>query len=272
MMIMSYIKSRVVGISFLAVIFVVGVVSAAWGQNFSTVTEDQPVPQEQTGEEVKKGEEATDEEIMAMVPATGLPPNVESSRYTLGADDVVRVTVMRHPEVSGDFLINKEGKIQYAFVGDVEIVGLTKDEAAERLKGRLAEYIVNPEVSVIITGYNSKVVYVVGEVGSPGKIYMRGDTITVLEALVGAQLPQLTGVTKKSRLITPSDSGKAVRRDVNVYALLYEGDLRENLVMKPGDVLYIPATFLTKTMRAIQPVTAPISNASGPARRVMTGF
>jgi len=52
---------------------------------------------------------------------------------------------------------------------------------------------------------------------------------------------------------------------VNVYALLYEGDLRENYIMEPGDVLYIPPTFLTRTMRALQPITAPISDAAGTA-------
>ena len=86
---------------------------------------------------------------------------------------------------------------------------LTKEEAEKLLADKLSEYIIAPEVSIKIIGYNSKVVYVVGEVGAPGKIFMRGDTITVREALMQAGLPQLTGVTRKSRLITPSESGDA---------------------------------------------------------------
>ena len=99
---------------------------------------------------------------------------------------------------------------------------------------------------------------------------MRGDTISVREALMQAGLPQLSGVTRKSRLITPSEKGKGDVKRVDVYALLYEGDLRQNFVMKPGDVIYIPATFLTKVMRALQPVTAPVGNAVGTARTVYT--
>lgn len=195
-----------------------------------------------------------------------------SSKYTLGENDVIEIKVMRHPEVSGQYQINQEGKIQYEFIGDIKISGTTKDEAAKIVSERLSEYVISPEVSVKIVGYNSKVVYVVGEVGVPGKIYMRGDTITVREALVQAGLPQLSGVTRKSRLITPSEKGKGDVRRVDVYALLYEGDLTQNFTMKPGDVIFIPATFLTKAMRAIQPVASPVSTAVGTGRTVATPF
>jgi len=193
----------------------------------------------------------------------------ESSHYTLGNTDVIDIKVLRHPEVSGQYIINNEGKIQYEFVGDIKLAGLTKEEATKALVKRLSEYIVNPDVTVTITGYNSKIVYIVGEVGHPGKVYMRGDTITVREALVQAGLPLLTGVTKRSRLITPSKNAKTREsQDVNVYALIFQGDLSQNKIMKPGDVLFVPPTFLTKTIRTLRPVAAPIGTATGAARDV----
>jgi hypothetical protein len=73
-------------------------------------------------------------------------------------------------------------------------------------------------------------------------------------------------------LITPSDTQKPIIKDIDVNKLLYEGDLRENLVMNPGDTLYVPATMMTKVMRVIQPVTNPISAAAGAGRTVTTGF
>ena len=199
----------------------------------------------------------------------GVPDFIqEFSHYTLGKTDVIEISVLRHPEVSGQFVINNEGKIQYEFVGDVSIEGLTKDEIKELLVGQLEEYIIAPEVTVKIVGYNSKIVYVIGEVGRPGKIFMRGDTITVREALVQAALPLLSAKTAKSHLITPSEDGSPEDKIVNVHKLLYEGDLRENLVMKPGDTLYIPPTILAKTMRVIQPVAQPI----GAVRSVAAPF
>lgn len=187
----------------------------------------------------------------------------QGSRYTLGPTDVVEINVLRHPEVSGLYIINSEGKIQYEFVGDVQVGGMTKEEAAVVIRDKLATYIVKPDVTVIIKEYNSKVVYVVGEVGLPGKVFMRGDTITVRDALLAANLPQLTAATEKATLFTPSDSGKVVPKKVNVYSLLYKGDLRENYVMNPGDTIYLPATLWAKVARFINPVTQPISQAVG---------
>ena len=135
----------------------------------------------------------------------------------------------------------------------------------------MAEYIINPELNIKIVGYNSKIVYIIGEVGVPGKIFMRGDTITVREALLQAGLPLLSASTKKASMFTPASDGKVKKLTVDVQKLLYEGDLRENYVMKPGDTLYLPATFWAKAMRVINPVAAPISTAVGTSRQVYTG-
>jgi len=212
--------------------------------------------------------ELTNEQIAELLSDDGISliPQFDeqsASTYTLGVDDVVEVSVMRHPEVSGNYAINKEGKIQYGFVGDVELAGLTKSESAEYITEILEKYIINPEVNVIITGYFSKVVYVIGEVGNPGKIIMRGDTITVRDALIQAGLPLLTAKVTKGTVITPAADGNAEQKRVNVHKLLYKGDLRENLVMKPGDTLYVPPTMMAKAMRVIQPVASPVAATAG---------
>ncbi len=185
----------------------------------------------------------------------------KNSTYTLGATDVIEVTVMRHPEVSGKYIINKEGKIQYEFIGDVLLAGLTKEQAAEMLAKSLSTYIINPQITVKISEFNSKVVYVVGEVANPGRIIMRGDTITVREALLEAGLPLLSGKTTHASMFTPT-AGNVKRLKVDVYALLYEGDLRQNFIMQPGDTLYVPPTFWAKAMRVINPVAQPIGSAA----------
>jgi len=188
----------------------------------------------------------------------------QDSRYTFGPDDVIDIVVMRHPEVSGQYIINKEGKIQYEFVGDVVLAGFTKEQAVQFLARKLSAYIIRPEISLKITGYNSKTVYVVGEVAHPGKIPMHGDTITVRDALLEAGLPLIgSAATDNASIFTPAETGKVVRKRVNVEALLYKGDLRENYVLRPGDCLYVPATFLAKAMRAISPVTQPVGQIAG---------
>lgn len=271
---------RIVTAVFLALGAAALLPAGAGAQNFAEWTPEQEknIEQDLVGEMPSATfghsdiEEASAEDIMKMVAP---PPGVKmladtGGQYTLGPTDVIEITVMRHPEVTGEYPINNEGKIQYEFVGDLAISGMTKDQATEVIREALSEYIVSPEVSVKIIGYNSKVVYVVGEVFRPGKIFMRGDTITVREALMQAGLPRLSGVTKKSRLIKQDDRGRPKKQYLNVYALIYEGDLRYNQTMEPGDVLYIPPTFLTKVMRAISPVAAPIGQAAGASVGVST--
>ncbi len=219
---------------------------------------------------VQNPAEPTPEQILQMT--ANMQNSPDNSRYTLGANDILEITVARHPEVSGQYAVNAEGKIQYEFVGDLPVQGLTKDEVKNSVAKALEKYIVTPDVTVKIVGYNSKVVYVIGEVATPGKIFMRGDTITVREALMQAGLPLLSAATRKSRLFTPSEAGKPQQKNINVEALLYEGDLRENLVMKPGDTLYIPPTFMAKAMRVINPVAQPIGTAAGTARTAYPGF
>ena len=253
----------------------VAVVTAGsvFAQNLSgIIATDEPVPAFSTGEDGPlvdvplAGPGQVQVQEFSTEGSSGIPDFIqEFSHYTLGKTDIIEISVLRHPEVSGEYTINSEGKIQYEFVGDVSIEGLTKKEIKEFLIKKLEEYIIAPEVTVKIVGYNSKIVYVVGEVGRPGKIFMRGDTITIREALIQAGLPLLSAKASKSYLITPSADGNPEKKNVNIHRLLYEGDLRENLTMRPGDTLYIPPTFLAKTMRVIQPVTQPINAVSGVA-------
>ena len=194
----------------------------------------QETPQDEIQPKVDFGQTPEDDLKKAMKPKeyeqfmSAKKYSEKNSTYTLGPTDIIEVTVLRHPEVSGKYILNNEGKIQYEFIGDVILSGLTKEQTSELIGKILSTYIVNPQVTVKISEYNSKIVYVVGEVGRPGKIIMRGDTITIREALLEAGLPLLTANTTHSTMFTPV-AGDVKRRIVNVDALLYKGDLRQNL-------------------------------------------
>ena len=189
----------------------------------------------------------------------------EASKYVLGPADVIEIDTRRHPEFSGKYTVTAEGKIEYKFVGDVLVAGLTKLELQERLQSILSEYIIEPEVNVQIIEYLSKVYYVIGEVNRPGKFYMKGNSITVLEAIIQASLPNQAASTRKCRLITPNAKGTNNIVYVNGYELLYAWNMNWNPEMKPGDVLYIPSTVIAKVIQVIRPVTDTVSSAAGSA-------
>jgi protein involved in polysaccharide export with SLBB domain len=201
------------------------------------------------------------------------PPKVavktdEPTRYTLGPDDIIEIVVRRHPEFSDKFIVNAEGKIQYKFVGDIEVKGMSKTELKERITQVLSKYIITPDVDISILDYRSKVIYVIGEVGAPGKYFMKADKISLREAVVQAGLPTLSASMRKTFHIRPDKNGKPNQERVDLYALLYEGNLDRD--MQPGDVVYVPATIFAKIMRIISPITSTVAS-SDTIRRAGTG-
>lgn len=188
--------------------------------------------------------------------------NAEDVRYTLGADDVIGITVQKHPEFSGRFPVNLEGKIQMDIVGDIEVTGLTKRELEGKIGRLLGSNVEISDINVTIIEYRSKVYYVIGEVGRPGKFFMRKDSIPVREAIMEAGLPTYAAAMRKCRLITPSKDKRAVTKRVDLYSVLYYGNLKKNLEMHPGDFLYVPSTVMAKVFRVIAPITAPVTSAA----------
>ena len=182
--------------------------------------------------------------------------------YTLGAEDIVEITVMRHPEFSGVYPINQEGKLQYKFVCDLDVDGLTKKQLEDKVKEIIANFVITPEVNVTVVEYRSKIIYVLGEVGQPGKYYLRSEKMPVREVVVQAGLPTSAAAMRKCRIITPSLNGKVKTRKVDLYTILYGGDLRKNVDMHTGEVLYVPSTVMTKLLRMISPVTATVQGAA----------
>lgn len=209
---------------------------------------------------------------LSKVPTSVKPGSPDSGvNYTLGPDDVIDVTVLRHPEFSGTYTVSMDGKIQSKFVGDIDVTGLTKKQLEQKIKTVVGAYVIEPEVDVTIKEYRSKVIYVLGEVGQPGKFYMRSEDITVRDAVVMAGLPTLSAAMRKSQLITPDKTGKPRIKYVDIYTILYGGKLNKNIDMRAGDVLYVPSTVMAKIIRVINPVAQTVGVAAGTPDSMSTG-
>lgn len=185
----------------------------------------------------------------------------ESKPYTLGKEDVVQISVQNQPEFSGQFVIGPDGKIQYSFVGDIEAAGLNKEELKEKLIKELERFVKAPEISVAIVAYRSKNIYVLGEVGRPGKYPMKGDVISLREAIVEAGLPTREAAVRRVYIIK-SDVEEPTYRKVDLYALLYKGNLKYNLDLFPGDIVAVPSTVPSEINRALNTLLSPVFQAA----------
>ncbi len=186
----------------------------------------------------------------------------EQVSYTLGPDDIVEIQVQGHPEFSGKFVVSPEGKIQYQYIGDVDVDGLTKEEVKEKIMGLLSEYIHQPQVMVKIVEFRSKYVYVMGEVRSPGKYPMKGSGLTVRDAVIMAGLVTPSAGMRGARLIRPTEDGVVYVRKIDLCKILYEGMLDENYVLQPGDIIYVPTLAVTKISRVLDQIVSPFYKAA----------
>ena len=181
--------------------------------------------------------------------------------YTLGRDDAIRIQIRNQPEFSGDFVVGPDGKIQYNYLGDLPVAGLTKHELQQVLDKLLQRYIRVPQVTVTILGYNSKAVYVVGEVNRPGKYIMRGDVIKLREAIIAAGLPTSTAALGRTHIIKPDLENPKLRK-VNLKRILYKGKLKEDIDLFPGEIVVIPSTVLASVNNFLSQLLNPITRAA----------
>ncbi len=159
---------------------------------------------------------------------------------TLGAGDVFEVRVYGEPELSGIYRIGAQGDIVFPLCRRVAVAGLSANEAADRLRECLADgFIRNPQVTVLVKEYNSKKVFVFGEVQKPGT-FPYEDGMTVVQAVTLAG-----GFTKtasqNSTSVTRLVEGQEVKVKVSVEDIAL--GKAPNFVLQPGDIVYVPESF-----------------------------
>ena len=185
----------------------------------------------------------------------------EGSNYTLGIDDIVTIIVREQPDFSGRFIVDPDGNIQYNFVGDIPANGKTKEELKVEIMKRLIHFVRYPEVAVMISEYRSKAIFVFGYVNRPGKYAMKGDKITVKEAVVAAGLTREDASMKRVYIIRPSQytqDGKATKKKVNLKELIQNGNSAEDFLLEAGDTIVVHQKYFDRFVNSFSKVVGPV--------------
>jgi len=157
--------------------------------------------------------------------------------YTIGETDVLSVTVWKEATLSGSLLVRPDGKISMPLLGDVQASGLTPLQLADKIATDLKKYIQDPKVSVVLTGINSKKVYMLGEVSKRGPIDMTSG-MTLLQA-IGSAGGLTDNANAKKIYLLRVEAGKQQKIAVH-YKEALRGDSTFNLVLKSGDTIVVP--------------------------------
>ena len=160
--------------------------------------------------------------------------------YIIGPGDVLEVFVWRNPELSVTIPVRPDGKISTPLVENMVAIGKTPLQLGHDMEGVLAEYVRSPKVNIIVTTAASafSLVKVVGQVVHPQALPYR-EGMTVLDAIlaVGGLGPFASG--NRARIVRV-EHGQQTTIHVKLANLVNSGDVRENMPLKPGDVLVVP--------------------------------
>lgn len=165
--------------------------------------------------------------------------------YRIGADDRLQVSVWRNPELSVTVPVRPDGMISVPLVGDVQAGGLTPELVAKTIRERLAAFIREPSVTVIVTDLRSHEylsrVRITGAVRAPRSLpYRQG--MTVLDAILEAGGVNDFAAPNRTKLYR-RDKGKAQIIDVELGDILNKGRLETNATLIPGDVITVPERY-----------------------------
>lgn len=158
--------------------------------------------------------------------------------YVIGIEDILDIAVWNVAELQKTVPVRPDGKISLPLVNDVVAAGLTPMELRDQLTKKIAVYVHDADVSVVVREIHSLKVSVIGQVRAPGRYDLRGPS-TVLDAL--ALAGGFTDFAARRKITILRPEGTAVQRLRFDYdAAVSKGSVRNNVLVKPGDIVVVP--------------------------------
>ena len=160
----------------------------------------------------------------------------EDTSYLLGAGDVLKITVYNNPDLSLETKVSEAGMISYPLIGDVQVVGLTVSAAEKKLAKLLdtGGFVKKPQINILVTLYQSKMISVLGSVLKPGRYPLdRATNLADMLALVGG------ATADGSDFVTII--GKKGKKEYDLHNIVDKGESAQNIALEGGEIIYVHA-------------------------------
>jgi polysaccharide export outer membrane protein len=161
------------------------------------------------------------------------------NEYKIGPKDLLELTVIGFEDLNRKVRVSEDGKISLPYLGDVQVQGLTKSDLEKKLTKLLEEkYLQNPQVTVVIAEFQSRKVYLIGAVTTPGPYELLG-RLTLLKLI-----SQAGGLTPEAGneivVMRQPPGGTKTSLKISVEELLLNGNPSLDIPLQPDDVISIP--------------------------------
>lgn len=171
-------------------------------------------------------------------------PAPTAPTYVIGPGDTLDIFVHLAPELSAQALpVRPDGRLSIPLAADVEAAGKTPSALAREIEERLRRYVLEPNVTVMVrtfVGAPESQIRVIGEATEPRAMPYR-EGMTLLDVMINARGLTRYAAGNRAELVRRTGSGtdrQSMR--VRLNDLLREGDLSQDVPMRPGDTLLIP--------------------------------
>ena len=168
-------------------------------------------------------------------PDPALPPE---EFYVIGAGDSVNVQVWKEPTLSGAVTVRPDGYVTLPLINEVQVVGLSTAQLRKLLEEKYREFTTDPFVTITVGGISSAEVFLVGPgTGKNGAFPLKGnETILQLITRTGG----LGIFADRSNIRVIRREREKVTEYIVDYDAILKGDLKQDILLRPGDRIIIP--------------------------------
>jgi polysaccharide biosynthesis/export protein len=170
--------------------------------------------------------------------------------YHLQVNDGLEIKYRYTPQYDEVIRIRPDGQASMRLAGDVQLVGLTVDEAKALILQRIGSKLVDPEIDLELTSFEKPYFVVAGQVASPGRYDLAGTNVSVVEAI--AQAGGFKSSAKNTKVIVYHKEGEdlVLRYVVDCKKVMQHPD-REvaSMAVHSGDVVVVPQNTFSSVER-----------------------
>lgn len=166
---------------------------------------------------------------------------IVGSNYVLKPSDVIEIDVYQEQDLNKTVRIEGDGTVSLALVGKIKVAGMTVAESKSLVTNLYnRDYLVDPQVSVLVVSFSPKVIRILGSVNRPGVVEIPHDRDMMLtEAMAMVNGITRLGNPKSLKIKRVDENGRSRQMEVNFTKIVTDPDVKD-IVLQEGDTIWVP--------------------------------